>query len=55
METGNLEGICDTEQEEATETADEANTVEKTGAVQEDENKDIKVNSEDINSTLNKV
>lgn len=53
METGSLEGICNTAEENEKQTPVEEKQTEET--VQPDENKEIKMSSEDINTTLNKV
>lgn len=53
METGSLEGICNTAEENEKQTPVEEKQMEET--VQPDENKEIKMSSEDINTTLNKV
>ena len=53
METGSLEGICNMAEENEKQTPVEEKQTEET--VQPDENKEIKMSSEDINTTLNKV
>lgn len=55
METGSLEGICDKKEDVQTTEVKEDKAVENTEIASADENKDVKVTNEDINSTLNKV